>query len=134
MNTKLGKSLIFTAGLINTLTFTTILFIPGWFFINIGHFMPFNRHYMGDLGAFMLPLAIALMWASRDPERHRAWIIAWGASTFLHLLNHAYDAGFNGLLHSSHWVLDIVPLVFLVLVILVPLLLKPQPVVAVANK
>jgi len=129
MNTKLAKTLILVAGLVNTLTFAAILFFPGWFFVNIGHFAPFNRHYMGDLGAFMLPLAIALIWASRDPERYRGWIIAWAASTTLHLLNHAFDAGFNGLLHSSHWVLDFVPLVFLVLVVLVPLLLKPERVV-----
>lgn len=126
MNTKLAKWLIFTAGLINTLTFSTILFFPGWFFMNIGHFAPFNRHYMGDLGAFMLPMSIALMWAARDPERNRVLITAWAASTFLHLLNHAYDAGFHGLTHAEHWVMDIIPLVFLVLVVLVPLVIQPK--------
>ena len=36
-----------------TLTGLSQLFAPRWFFENIGKFPPFNRHYVGDLGAFI---------------------------------------------------------------------------------
>jgi hypothetical protein len=55
------------AGVAYLLTGIALLFAPAWFFLAIGHFLPFNRHYEGDLGSFLLPLGIGLLVAARDP-------------------------------------------------------------------
>lgn len=49
------------SGLFYTLSGLALLFLPTWFFTYIGDFPPFNRHYMGDAGAFILPLGIGLL-------------------------------------------------------------------------
>jgi len=71
-----------------------LLFAPGWFFSAIGNFQPFNRHYEGDLGAFLLPLGIGLLVAARDPARY-IWVTRVAAlGSLLHVGNHVYDALF----------------------------------------
>jgi hypothetical protein len=68
-----------------------LIFAPQWFFDNIGNFPPFNRHYSGDLGAFLLPLGIGLLWAARDPARHLGLIGVALAGSWWHVLNHLFD-------------------------------------------
>lgn len=67
------------------------LVAPQWFFENIGYFPPFNRHYLGDLGSFLLPLGIGLLVAARNPVAHRGLVGIGAAASVLHLLNHVYD-------------------------------------------
>jgi hypothetical protein len=82
------------AGVAYLLTGIALLFAPAWFFVAIGHFQPFNRHYEGDLGSFLLPLGIGLLVAARDPARN-IWVIRVAAfGSLLHVLNHIYDALF----------------------------------------
>ena len=82
------------AGVVYLLTGIALLFAPTWFFLAIGHFVPFNRHYEGDLGAFLLPLGIGLLVAARDPARN-IWVIRVAAlGSLLHVCNHIYDALF----------------------------------------
>ena len=85
------RATILTAGLLHLLTGIAMLVAPEWFFQNIGTFPPYNRHYIGDLGAFQLPLGIGLLWAARAPERHRLFIAMVAVGNLIHLLNHAYD-------------------------------------------
>ncbi len=68
-----------------------LIFTPRWFFDTIGNFQPFNRHYSGDLGTFLLPLGIGLLWAARDPARHLGLIGVALAGSWLHVLNHLSD-------------------------------------------
>ncbi len=68
-----------------------LIFVPRWFFDTIGNFPPFNRHYSGDLGTFLLPLGIGLLWAARDPARHLGLIGVALAGSWLHVLNHLSD-------------------------------------------
>ena len=68
-----------------------LIFVPRWFFDTIGNFPPFNRHYSGDLGTFLLPLGIGLLWAARDPARHLGLIGVALAGGWLHVLNHLFD-------------------------------------------
>jgi hypothetical protein len=82
------------AGVVYLLTGIALLFAPAWFFSDIGHFLPFNRHYEGDLGSFLLPLGIGLLVAARDPGRN-IWVIRVAAlGSLLHVCNHIYDALF----------------------------------------
>ncbi len=90
-----------------------LLFAPNWFFQTLGYFPPFNRHYAGDLGAFLLPLGVGLLWTIREPSRQVRLIWTVAIASFLHAGNHIYDA----LLVSSPpigvWVFQIGPLLLL---------------------
>lgn len=107
-----AQAATFVAGL-SYLAITLTMFVaPRWFFENVGHFPPFNRHYMGDVASFLLPLAIGLLVAARDPRRYRLIIGIAAAASVIHTANHAYDAIFNQITHG-HWLVDFTPLVLL---------------------
>ena len=104
MNTRFTQAFVFaiviTMGLSFTLTGLALLFAPQFFFDNIGTFPPFNRHYMGDLGTYSLPLGLALLWATRNPMQHRLLILAAVGINLMHAGNHAYDDVLLGILPS----------------------------------
>jgi len=96
MNASSSRLLFIRAAiLLNALNYLLVglalIFAPQWFFDNIGNFPPFNRHYSGDLGTFLLPLGIGLLWAARDPARHLGLIGVALAGGWLHVLNHLSD-------------------------------------------
>ena len=97
------------SGLFYTLVGLALLFLPTWFFTYIGDFPPFNRHYMGDAGAFILPLGIGLLLAMRQPVAHRSIVLVTAAASLIHALNHAYD---DWLVRSPflHWFSETIPL------------------------
>ena len=97
------------SGLFYMLTGLGLLFLPTWFFTYIGDFPPYNRHYMGDAGAFILPLGIGLLVAVRQPKTHRGIILIAAVASLIHALNHAYD---DWLVDSplSHWFAETIPL------------------------
>ena len=80
------------AGIGYALTGLALILAPHWFFDNIGPFAPFNRHYEGDLGAFLLPLGVGLLLAAREPVRHRLFLAVVAGASFLHAANHIYEA------------------------------------------
>ena len=90
---------------------TGVLFVPAWFFEHIVDFPPFNHHYPGDVGAFVLPLGMALLVAARSPCRYLALIGLTAGASLLHALNHLYDAVTG---HGvAHWIVDSIPLLVL---------------------
>ncbi len=116
-NNRLIQVAVFLAGLFYLLAALGLLFAPGWFFEYIGHFPPYNRHYMGDTGAFLLPLALGLLVAARDPSRYRFLIGLGALASVIHTFNHLYDAAFEGLTHG-HWLLDLTPLFLLAMALI----------------
>lgn len=88
----LARALIALAGLADTLAGIALLLAPEWFFSAVGHFPPFNRHYLGDTGSFLLPIGVGLLVAARDPIRYRPILLLGLLASWLHTLNHAYDA------------------------------------------
>lgn len=88
---RLLQILVAALGVVNTATGLALLFVPQWFFENIGNYPPFNRHYQGDLGAFVIASGIGLLWAARNPQKYRALIGIALVSSALHLINHVYD-------------------------------------------
>jgi hypothetical protein len=97
------------SGLFYTMTGLALLFLPTWFFTYIGDFPPFNRHYMGDAGAFILPLGIGLLLAVRRPQAHSGIVLITAAASLIHALNHAYDDLLAGS-SPSHWFAETIPL------------------------
>jgi len=109
------RFLVFVAGLNYLLSGLALLAAPMWFFKNIGSFGMFNRHYLGDLGAFLLPMGIGLLIAARKPHQHYMLIAVVATGNIIHAINHIYDAvlGQEGL---SHWLSDTIPLIFFAII------------------
>ena len=74
------------------LIWLALILAPQWFFDNIGPFAPFNRHYEGDLGTFILPTGLGLLVAARQPARHRLFLAVAAVASLLHAVNHLYEA------------------------------------------
>ena len=89
---RIGQALIGLVGLADTVAGAALLLAPEWFYQTLGTFPPFNRHYAGDAGAFLLPIGIGLLFAAREPARFRAILALGLGASWLHALNHAYDA------------------------------------------
>jgi hypothetical protein len=111
------KSILVVNGALNLLIALALLFAPQWFFENIGNFAPFNRHYEGDLGAFILPLGIGLLVAARNPSAQRTLIGLIALGSVVHVFNHVYDAA---LMQAplTHWLSDTAPLAIIALLLL----------------
>lgn len=110
--TKSGwkRTVVFAAGLVYTATALLMFAAPEWFYETVGHFPPYNRHYIGDVAAFTLPLGAGLMWAARDVVRYRGLVGVGVGVSVLHVLNHIVDAAGEP---PMHWVIDVGPLALL---------------------
>ena len=86
-----------------------LLLAPAWFFATIGPFPPFNRHYQGDAGAFLLPLGLGLLLAAGDLARQRVLVAVAATASLLHVANHLYD-GLFAAWPLERWLTDTVPL------------------------
>ena len=75
----------------NLATWLALLLAPEWFFANVGDYAPFNRHYAGDLGAYVLAIGVGLMVAATAPYRYPALTGIAALGNGLHALNHLYD-------------------------------------------
>jgi hypothetical protein len=89
---RIGQALIALVGVGDTAAGAALLLAPEWFYATIGTFPPFNRHYAGDAGAFLLPIGLGLLFAAREPRRYRPLLVLALGASWLHALNHAYDA------------------------------------------
>jgi hypothetical protein len=87
----LVRAVLVANGLTHLLTGFALMFAPQWFFDNVAAFSPYNRHFMGDIGVFVFPLGVGLLWAARDPSRHKGLIGVAAAGGALHAINHLYD-------------------------------------------
>ncbi|MCI0396702.1 MAG: hypothetical protein L0332_12910 [Chloroflexi bacterium] len=116
---------VFVAGLFYLAVGLALLFFPQWFFATIGTFPPYNRHYMGDLGAFVLPLGVGLLLAAPRPAAHRGLVGLVAVASLLHALNHAYDDWLAGS-PLAHWLEETIPLlIFAGLLLLAYRALRP---------
>ena len=112
---RLARGLIALAGAAYMLTGLAQLFAPQWFFDNVGNFPPFNRHYVGDLGAFTLALGVGMLAAARDPVRHRLLIGVAALGSVVHALNHVYDDWLSADLTAAHLLSQTLPLALIAL-------------------
>jgi hypothetical protein len=84
-------------GLFDAAAGAALLLAPQWFYDTLATFPPFNRHYAGDVGAFLLPIGVGILIAARDPVRYRAILLVSLAASWIHAANHALD----GLQHAG---------------------------------
>jgi hypothetical protein len=113
----IAQIVVAIAGLTHLLVGLAMLLAPMWFFVTIGTFPPFNRHYTGDMGAFQLALGAGLLVAARTRARQRLLIASAAAGNLLHMLNHAYDALISRAT-LGYWLADTGPMLVLTLALL----------------
>ncbi len=116
IQTWLARAIVALAGTGTILAGIALLFAPAWFFAHIGPYAPFNRHYEGDLGAFLLALGAGLFYAARAPWRHRALVAVAAAGNLLHAGNHIFDS-LQQHATLAHWLADTAPLVAVALLL-----------------
>ena len=86
------RVLVIIVGLTDVLAGGALLLDPSWFFDNIGTFAPYNPHYLGDAGAFLLPVGAGLLVAAFNPRKYFALLVLGMAVSVLHFLNHLYGS------------------------------------------
>ena len=98
-NLRFARAVLLLNGLFYLATGLALLLAPEWFFANVGTFAPFNRHYEGDVGSFLLPLGVVLLVAARQPAANLGLLALAAAGGTIHALNHLVDtlAGAGGL-------------------------------------
>jgi hypothetical protein len=85
-----------------------LLFLPQWFFDTMATFPPFNRHFMGDIGAFGLGISV-LLWCAAFEPKAQAWALCCAALIgFTHGANHVFDCLVGGCT-MPHFALDSLP-------------------------
>jgi len=113
MTTTFIRAAVLSNGLVDVFSALALLFAPDWFYRVIGDFPPFNQHYMGDAGAFLLALGLGLLIAARDPVRHRSLIGIAVVGSLLHVGNHVYDDFILGHVTLTHLFVDTLPVLLL---------------------
>ena len=88
---RTGQVLIALVGVFDAAAGAALLFAPQWFYDTLATFPPFNRHYAGDVGAFLLPIGLGMLIAAGDPIRYRAILVLGLAASWIHAANHALD-------------------------------------------
>ena len=90
--TRFAQIVVGVMGIYHSLAGVALLFFPLWFFQHIGPFPPFNQHYEGDLGAYVLAVGIGLLVATPLPQNY-PWVIRVGAlASLFHAANHLAGA------------------------------------------
>jgi len=90
------RILVVIVGLTDVVAGAALLFGPRWFFDNVGTFAPYNPHYLGDAGAFLLPVGAGLLFAAVNPRKYMALLVLGLAVSVLHFLNHLYGSVSRG--------------------------------------
>ena len=118
---RIIQLIVVLSGLAYALAGAALLLAPAWFYQYIGHFPPYNQHYEGDLGSFLLALGVGLLFAVSDPARYRLVVRIAALGSLLHVSNHIYAA----LLKTAppdEWTREIIPLlIFAVLLTVISL-------------
>src|ERR1700730_11813840 len=88
LSNRIIQLIVALSGLVYALSGAVLLLAPTWFFQYIGHFPPYNQHYEGDLGSFLLALGVGLLFAASDPGKHILVVRIAAIGSLLHVGNH----------------------------------------------
>lgn len=112
-NQSFIRFVVILNGFANLLSGLVLLLAPQWFFNTVADYQPFNRHFLGDVGAFILPLGVGLLIAARHPLKYRALIGLAALGNILHVANHLYDDLIIERGATWHWLTNTLPLLVL---------------------
>jgi hypothetical protein len=66
---------------------------PSFFFYRVAPIGLYNEHYAMDLGSFILPLGVFLIWAAWSRRRAQPVLMIAALGSVLHLTSHLRDGG-----------------------------------------
>jgi peptidoglycan/LPS O-acetylase OafA/YrhL len=89
------KAIVFIVGLSDLFVGVILMVAPRWFYDHFGTFPPYSRHFLGDTGAFILAIGVALVVAGTNPAKYRSLVTIGAIASVLHLLNHLYGSLFT---------------------------------------
>lgn len=89
------QSALVVLGLGHLAVAALFMFAPDWSYARIAPFAPFNGHFLADIGAFNLPLGVALLLCARAPERQRTLLGLALLGNLAHAASHLRDAGLH---------------------------------------
>jgi hypothetical protein len=112
------RILLVIVGLTDTIAGAALWLGPRWFFDNVGPFAPYNAHYLGDAGAFLLPVGVGLCFAAINPRRYMALLVLGLAVSVLHFLNHLYGSVSRGESWLQTFEVGVIALAMVVAVVL----------------
>ena len=104
-------------GLANVASGLSLLLTPLWFYANVGTYAPYNRHFMGDTGAFVLALGVGLLLAAPRLEQHRLLLGVAVLGSALHAANHVVDDVLNPAAPPGAWLTNTLPLLITALLL-----------------
>lgn len=113
-----AKIICFFCGAYYSLVGALLFFAPAFFFHKIAPIGPYNHHYAVDLGSFLLPLGLFLLWVVRYVKWSKPVIGLAAFASALHLLSHLRDG-----LHSPGAVLADTFFLVVALLLIIPLVL-----------
>lgn len=85
------RIMLFYCGLSLLVPGVVLLSAPSFFYRSLADFPPFNRHFMGDAGAFSLALGVGILLTLRNPVAHKLLIGVTALGNTIHVFNHLYD-------------------------------------------
>ncbi len=97
-------------GVVNVVTGLALLLLPNQFFATVAPYAPYNRHFLGDAGAFVLALGAGLLWAARQPGRERGIVAVAALGSALHAANHLLDDALGASASSARLLTNTIPL------------------------
>ncbi len=106
-------------GVLTIITGLLLLFAPNFFYEAVASYSPFNRHFLGDIGAFNLALGVGLLFAAREPYKHPLIIGAAALGNLLHVFNHIYDDFIIERALTTHWFTNSIPLTLVALMLVI---------------
>jgi uncharacterized membrane protein len=104
-------------GLINLATGASLLLAPVWFYATIAGYAPYNRHFIGDAGAFVLALGLGLLLAARSLARQRLLVAMAALASGLHTANHFIDDVLSPQALPAYWATNTLPLLVMTLLL-----------------
>ncbi len=79
----LVSAVVLLAGLFDLMVGMAQLLQPEWYFANLADYPPYNRVFVGQIGAALLPLGIAMVISSQNPTDNRMLIGAGAGAAIL---------------------------------------------------
>ena len=88
----------------------SLLLTPVWFYGTIAEYAPYNRHFLGDTGAFVLALGIGLVLAARKLPQQRLLVGVAALGSAVHTANHFIDDVLSPAAVPAYWTTNTLPL------------------------
>jgi hypothetical protein len=96
MSRRVAVAITASAGAYYAIVGALLWVFPAFFYAHVGHIGAYNAHYERDLGSFLLPIGVGLLYVSPAPEKRRAFVAIVAVASVLHALSHLVEGVHSG--------------------------------------